>query len=136
MRRSSSNLKINFSISAFLKVMFLLLSSASAMADGIEHKNLSGVYSVWGATPYNNENAAHEPHDSHYYVYLKGRSAQDLYKTMKVKPIELECHGEGSLTKHIKNMSCTKLSKSQGYECAFAINVASQYIEKADSCVN
>ena len=137
MRRSKFKMKLkSVGVRILHVLMTLLLLSASAIADGIEHKKLSGVYTVWGETPFNNENAMHELHDSHYYVYLNGRSAHDLYMTMKIKPIKLECHGEGSLTKRIKNMSCSKLPKGKGYECAYAINVSSQKIENADACFN
>ncbi|MET3116463.1 hypothetical protein AAKU64_000669 [Undibacterium sp. GrIS 1.8] len=116
-------------------ILFLLGTvSTLVTATGIQYSNLSGTSSVWGATPYDNEQSAQERHDTHYYMYIKGSSAQDLYNTMKVKSSQEECHGEGSRTKRIQNISCTKLAKSKGYECSFAINVAIQKIENADTC--
>jgi len=119
-----------------LRPWLLLLATLPllAAAAGIESKQLAGSYVVRGETPYDNENAAQERHDTHYYVYLRGRSARDLYETMKVRPRNFECHGEGTLTKRIGHMSCTRFPKTRGYACAFAINVAAQRIVTADLC--
>ncbi|MET3139118.1 hypothetical protein AAKU61_003497 [Undibacterium sp. GrIS 1.2] len=87
-------------------ILFLLGTvSTLVTATGIQYSNLSGTSSVWGATPYDNEQSAQERHDTHYYMYIKGSSAQDLYNTMKVKSSQEECHGEGSRTKRIGDES-------------------------------
>ncbi len=115
-----------------LTSIFLLLFSFVAYAEYPNMTELTGQYDITGKTVIDPPHV--EPRDTHFRVLLTGESARDLYNNMKVAPIEDICLGDGSLSKFIGNMQCTKLSGKEQYECRFSIDIENQVIAYGWAC--
>ncbi len=94
--------------------------------------NQTGQYDISGKTTLDPPDS--ESRDTHFRIYLTGEAAQELYNSMKVAPVEDMCLDDGSLSKFMGNMQCTKLSKEVGYECRFSIDISKQVIDYGWAC--
>ena len=104
-----------------------LVCMCGIAASGSLTKPLTGDYAI--ATT-NVDPGPDDPIDSHLIVYLRGESAQSLYKAMKVAPKTNDaCSGPGVQVKTIGGMSCSYTPKDKSYSCGFAIEIAKQKLE-------
>ncbi len=115
-----------------LTVLGLFLFCCVAYAEYQSMSKLTGQYDITGKTTLDPPDS--ESRDTHFRIYLTGEAAQDLYHSMKVAPVEDMCLDDGSLSKLIGNMQCTKLSKEVGYECRFSIDISKQVIDHGWVC--
>jgi hypothetical protein len=104
----------------------------SSFAVASTYNPLSGSYRIAGKDFY--DPPENQPQNTHVYFFLEGRSAKDLYQTMKVKPILDVCGAEGIRTKLIGEMQCSFYSDSKSYACWFGIDVKNQKITSAVVC--
>jgi hypothetical protein len=95
-------------------------------------KPLSGSFYFRGKTPV--DPPPSEARDTHMLINLEGMAARELYDKMKVRAIRDQCLDDGSLTKAVGDMQCTKLAGNKGYSCHFSINVPEQRIEVGLAC--
>lgn len=118
-------------LKTFGVIIFLSISPASyGKYPGMD--DLTGQYDITGKTAI--DPPEDEPKDTHFRVYLTGKAAMDLYNSMKVKPMEDGCLGDGSVSKWVGDMQCTNIRNSGEYECRFSIDVGNQKIDYGWSC--
>jgi hypothetical protein len=91
-----------------------------------EYKPLKGDYSIAGKSFY--DPPASEPQDTHIYFALEGKSAKDLYDSMKVKAVRDMCTDDGSMSKHVGEMQCTRSKGGKEHQCWFGIDIKSQKV--------
>lgn len=113
---------------AFVLLLFALHVPASAA----DYRPLAGQYSIGGKTFYDPPEG--EPKDTHIYFVLTGLAAKDLYGSMKVQAKRDECVGDGSLTKRVKEMQCTRSADGKEHRCWFGVDVKSQRITNGVVC--
>jgi len=102
------------------------ISSTIVDAEEANENLLKGTFTVRGETII--DPPKNEPKDTHMAFFLEGQAAQKLYDMMKVTPVRDECIDDGSITKSLGEMRCTKFTSGRSYECAFALDVANQKI--------
>lgn len=93
---------------------------------------LTGQYGITGATVVDPPEG--EEGNTRFRIHLTGNAAEDLYRSMNVKPVDDICLDDGSVSKMIGNMQCTYLKKTGQYECRFSIDVAKQKIDYGWAC--
>jgi hypothetical protein len=90
---------------------------------------LTGSYHLGG------KDSLEDQHQStHLYLRLEGAAAKTLFDSVKVKAEYDECAGDGSVSKHIKNLGCTRSKDGKEYDCYFGINIAKGTIEGDIPC--
>jgi len=114
----------------FIFIAGLVLVSSLVM--GAAYNQLSGTYHIGGKTFY--DPPENEPKNTHLYIQLSGDAAKDLYQTMLVKPKPDVCGDDGSLTKVVGNMQCTRSSDTKTHRCWFGIDVKNQKITGGVVC--
>jgi hypothetical protein len=117
-------------VKRFVIVAGLVLVSSFAVA--AVYNQLSGTYRIGGKTFY--DPPANEPQNTHLYIQLTGDAAKELYQTMQVKPKPEVCGDEGTLTKVVGNMQCTRDADTKSYRCWFGIDVKNQKIVNGVVC--
>jgi len=103
---------------------------ASAQADDI--KKLSGSLHIRGRSIV--DAPAEEANDTHAAFVLDGDSARALFEAMKVEARRDECLDDGSTTKQLGNIRCTRRAPDGRYECDFALDLVHQTIEPGQVC--
>ena len=115
----------------FAIIVVLILVSSLAMA-AVAYNQLTGTYRIGGKIFY--DPPKNEPQDTHLYIQLTGDAAKDLYQTMQIKPKPDACGDEGSLTKVVGNMQCTRSVDTKTHRCWFGVNVINQKIVNGVVC--
>ena len=116
-----------------MRFLLLLVASALALpAIGEEYMPLTGSYAIRGKSFY--DPPADEPQDTHIYFELNGKSAQDLYDSMKLKPVRDKCADDGSLTKRNGEMQCTRSADGKDARCWFGVDIKKQKITNGVVC--
>ena len=115
---------------SLIVVVAIAMLSATVYGDSLT-KPINGSYYIAGRTVL--DPAPNEAQDTHFRVYLTGTSAKSLYQTMKVKAKPDACLDDGSVSKQVGEMVCTRHKKGQ-FSCAFAIDVMRQRINHAQVC--
>ncbi len=111
-------------------ILILLVIAIPSIAFAADWKKVQGIYAV--TAEHYIDPSDDEPKDSHYRIQLKGKSAKDLYRAMKVEPVKDEC--TDALAKNIGDMQCLYFKGETTYECHFSINLAKQKIEYGVAC--
>jgi hypothetical protein len=112
-----------------IAIAMLALQTA---AIAVDFKPLAGHYSIGGETPY--DPPQNEPQNTHMYFELSGPAAKDLFIAMKAKARHDECTGDGSLTKRVKEIQCTRSANGKEHRCWFGIDIKSQRITNGVVC--
>ncbi|MBA4341625.1 MAG: hypothetical protein C0423_05660 [Methylibium sp.] len=115
-----------------ITIFFLVLFALLAPAIAADYKPVAGEYSMGGKTFYDQPEG--EPQDTHMYFVLTGAAAKDLFSSMKVPAKRDECVGDGSQTKRVKEMQCTRSANGKEHRCWFGIDVKSQRITNGVVC--
>lgn len=113
----------------FFFVVIALLTCTLAISG--ESGQLAGTYRLGGKTFY--DPPVNEPQDTHMYFQITGAAAKDLYEKMKTKPIANQCGDEGTQTKVVGSMKCTRGPKD-GTRCWFGVDIKRQVIVNAVVC--
>jgi hypothetical protein len=114
----------------FIIIAGLVLVSSLAVAAA--YNQLTGTYRIGGKTFY--DPPENEPQNTHLYIQLTGDSAKDLYQTMQVKSKSDVCGDEGTQTKVVGNMQCTRSGGTKTYRCWFGLDVKNQKITSGVVC--
>jgi hypothetical protein len=114
----------------FAIIVGLVLVSSLAMAAA--YNQLTGTYRIGGKTFY--DPPENEPQNTHLYIQLTGDAAKDLYQTMSAKPKPDVCGDEGTQTKMIGNVQCTRSADTKTYRCWFGVDVKNQKIVNGVVC--
>lgn len=109
-------------------VLAVFLTEASAS----EYQPLTGNYTIAGKTLY--DPPSHEAKDTHIYFSLEGKAARDLYVSMKVKAVRDQCEDDGSMSKRIGEMQCTRSEGGKSYRCWFGIDIKTQRVVNGVVC--
>jgi hypothetical protein len=109
--------------------MLLVLQGAAFAAD---YKPLAGQYSIGGKTLYDPPKG--EPKDTNIYFALTGDAAKDLFDSMDVRAVRDVCMSDGSLTKRVKEMQCTRAADGKEHACWFGVDIKNQRITNGMVC--
>ena len=71
---------------------------------------------------------------SHFYVWLEGASAAELYRRIRGAPIERACEDGHAWAKHGRSLVCTTDADSTEHRCYFALDVAEEELAAGVSC--
>ncbi len=119
-------------VSSMRAAAFVIFIAMQASALAADYKPLVGQYSVGGKTLYDPPDD--EPKGTHMYVMLAGATAKDLFVAMRVPAVRDVCRNDGSLTKRVKEMRCTRSVNGKEYTCWFGIDVKNQRITNGVVC--
>lgn len=75
-----------------------------------------------------------ESRNTHAAFLVRGAAAAALYAALPGPPVRDLCLDDGSLRKRAGNLTCVELAASAGYECDFAVNLATQAVEPGRVC--
>jgi hypothetical protein len=117
-------------VSSIILIMGLLLSHASTHAG--DYRPLEGGFMVGGATLV--DPPPQEPKNTHYYIYLTGKSAKALYEIMADPAKYDACLDDGSMTKQQDKIRCTISQDKSSYTCYFGLDVNKQTLAAGASC--
>jgi hypothetical protein len=112
--------------------MFLALLSFQGCVLAGDYKSLSGKFAMGGKTLYDPPKG--EPENTHIYFVLTGVAAKDLFKSMDVRAVRDLCIGDGSLTKRLKELQCTRGADGKGHTCWFGVDIKNQRITDGTVC--
>ena len=115
-----------------LPLVTVAVAAASVVAASAPQEVLHGSLQIRGATIV--DAPADEPKETHAAFIIDGNAAKRLYDAIPGKPMEDECHGDGSLRKRAGNLACVRRAQGGKYECDFAIDLRSQTIEPGRVC--
>ena len=111
-------------------VVASLILVANSDLNAADWQELEGIYSVTSLNLI--DPAIDEITDSHFRIQLKGKSAKDLYHSIKSEPIVDEC--TGGLARNVGDMQCLFFERDNSFECHFSINVMNQEIDYGVVC--
>lgn len=110
----------------------LVLLSLQVFAIAADYKPLEGEYKVGGKTFY--DPPKNESKDTHIYFALTGTAAKNLFDSMKVRSKKDVCMNDGSLTKRVKEMQCTRSLDGKEHRCWFGIDIKNQNVTGGVAC--
>ena len=114
-----------------LALAIALLVMPTAVFAG-DYKPLTGAYALGGKTL--SDPPADEPQNTHVYFALTGAPAKDLFDSMKVKAVRDVCVDDGSVSKQVQEMRCTRSADGKEHRCWFGIDIAKQRITSGVTC--
>jgi hypothetical protein len=109
-----------------MRILLLAVVAASFGASANDYKPIAGEYSIRGKSFY--DPPASEPQNTHIYFALEGKAARDLYEQMKTKAVRDECANDGSMSKNIGEMQCTRSVGGKEHRCWFGIDIKTQKV--------
>ncbi len=112
--------------------IILALMVVSSFAYAVTHGQLTGTYRIGGKTFY--DPPEEEPQNTHIYIQLTGSTAKDMYNVMDAKPQYDICVDNGSKTKTIGEMQCTRSADGKDYRCWFGVDLKRQKITRGVVC--
>jgi hypothetical protein len=71
---------------------------------------------------------------THFYVWLEGSAAAELYQRMPASPVPQLCEDGSAWVKHSRALACTADADSTGYRCYVAIDVPAETLAVGVSC--
>ena len=71
---------------------------------------------------------------THFYVWLEGSAAAELYRRMPASPVPQACEDGSAWVKHGQALACTADADSTGYRCYVAIDVPAETLAVGVSC--
>lgn len=114
-----------------ISVFFVLLALQGSVLAG-DYKSLSGRFAIGGKTLYDPPKG--EPQNTHIYFVLTGEAARDLFRSMDVRAVRDACMSDGSLTKRLKELQCTRAVDGKSHTCWFGIDLKKQQITNGMVC--
>ena len=115
---------------SFAIILGLVLVSTLGMA--AVYNQLTGTYRIRGQTLY--DPPENEPQNTHLYIQLTGDAAKDLYQAMSAKPKPDICGDEGTQTKRIRNIQCSRSADNKIFHCWFGVDIKNQRIVNGVIC--
>ncbi|MDZ7621289.1 MAG: hypothetical protein U5O69_02230 [Candidatus Competibacteraceae bacterium] len=97
-----------------------------------DYQPLEGGFMVGGATLIDPSPQA--PRNTHYYIQLTGKSAEELYRLIDASAQYDECLDDGSMTKQQGAIQCTVSQDKVSHTCYFAIDVNRQILASGAGC--
>jgi len=110
-------------------LLLLALSAASLAADS---QNLTGSFSIGGATLI--DPPADEPRNSHIYFEITGKAAERIYQMIKSEPMLDLCLDDGAMTKFADKVQCQAHPDKGEYACFFSLDVNANTIGEGVAC--
>ena len=71
---------------------------------------------------------------THFYAWLEGSAAAELYRRMPGSPVPQECEDGSAWIKQGQALACTADADSTGYRCYVAIDVPAETLAVGVSC--
>ncbi len=105
---------------------------AGAGAAALSERQLSGTLRIRGSSIV--DPPADEAQNTHAAFVLEGAAARALYDALQVAAVADECRGDGSVTKRLGNIACTRGADGATYECDFALDLVHQRITPGQVC--
>ena len=108
-----------------------IATTVGGAPDHYNPKRLTGTYSI-GTTSLTDPSPG-DPTDALLRLYLTGEAAKDLYNTLRVPSARDQCFDDGSLTKTLGEVMCTRHPKG-AHECWIGIDLKKKALANAFVC--